>query len=77
MLRSAFLVAVLLPLCVADDHPRLRPVPAVDQNLKTGPAIGTRIPEFQVIDQNGRRQTFKSLRSRHGLALLFVRSADW
>lgn len=77
MLRSALLVAVLLPLCAAADHPRLRPVPAVDQNLQTGPAIGAHIPEFAAIDQNGKRQTFESLRGPHGLALLFVRSADW
>jgi hypothetical protein len=39
--------------------------------------VGTRIPAFQAVDQNGRPQTFESLRGPHGLALLFVRSADW
>ena len=76
MLRSALLLAVTLCMW-ADDRPRLRPVPVVDQNVKTGPAIGQPIPKFAAIDQNGKRQTFKTLRGERGLALLFVRSADW
>ncbi len=77
MLRFAFLAALLACVCTAADRPRLRQVPAVDQNVKTGPAVGARIPEFAAVDQNGKRQTFESLRGPHGLALLFVRSADW
>jgi hypothetical protein len=77
MLRICFFLILLLPLCSADDRTRLRPIPPTDQNLKTGPAIGARIPEFTALDQNGKRQTFESLRGPHGLALLFVRSADW
>ena len=46
-------------------------------DVKTGPAIGSKIPAFEAIDQNGIRQTFQSLKGPHGLALLFVRSADW
>ena len=45
--------------------------------IKTGPAIGTRIPEFSAPDQDGRIQTFASLRGPKGLLLMFVRSADW
>jgi hypothetical protein len=66
-----------MPLYAADDRPRLRPLPATDQNIKTGPAVGERIPPFEATDQEGRRQTFDTLRGPHGLALLFVRSADW
>ena len=77
MLRFTILLALLLPLCIAGNQPRLRPLPETDRNPKTGPAIGQRIPEFEAIDQNGRRQTFDTLRGPHGLALLFVRSADW
>lgn len=65
MLRSAFwLLAALLPL-------------SADKGIRTGPAIGQPIPAFEAIDQTGRRQTFESLRGPHGLALLFIRSADW
>ena len=62
-LRSALLIAALVPLAA--------------QDVRTGPPIGAHIPEFAAMDQNGRRQTFETLRGPHGLALLFVRSADW
>jgi len=45
--------------------------------LKTGPEIGARIPDFAAADQNGRQQTFASLRGPKGLVLMFIRSADW
>lgn len=45
--------------------------------IKTGPEIGARIPDFQAIDQDGRTQSFASLRGRKGLVLMFIRSADW
>ena len=61
----------------ADEKPRLHPVPDLDKDLKTGPGVGARIPAFEAVDQEGKRQTFESLRGPKGLALLFVRSADW
>jgi hypothetical protein len=45
--------------------------------LRTGPEIGARIPDFAAPDQNGKQQTFASLRGPKGLALMFIRSADW
>ena len=56
---------------------RMRPVPDLDKNMKTGPAVGSKIPPFEVGDHVGRRQSFESLRGPKGLVLLFVRSADW
>jgi hypothetical protein len=32
------------------------------ESAKTGPAVGAKIPEFEVTDQIGQRQTFASLR---------------
>ena len=61
----------------ADEKPRLHPVPDLDKDLKTGPAVGSKIPPFDAVDQNGVQQTFQSLKGPKGLALLFVRSADW
>ena len=52
-------------------------LPLAGEDVRTGPAIGSPIPEFSATDQNGRRETFERLRGPHGLALLFVRSADW
>src|SRR4051812_12064169 len=62
--------------CHAADRPRLHPLPKQAQNPKTGPAPGSPIPPFDAVDQNGRRQTFDSLRGPKGLVLQFDRSAD-
>jgi hypothetical protein len=61
----------------ADEKPRLHAVPGLDKDMKTGPAVGSKIPLFDAVDHTGKRQTFESLRGPKGLALLFVRSADW
>jgi hypothetical protein len=69
--------ALIAQVWAAEDRPRLRPLPKLDENPKTGPAVGSRIPDFELFDQSGKRQTFESLRGTNGLVLLFVRSADW
>lgn len=74
-MRGLILFGVLA--CIAADRPRLHPLPRQSQNAKTGPEVGTPIPWFQAIDQNGRRQTFDSLHGPKGLVLQFDRSADW
>ena len=66
-----------LGIWAADEKPRLHAVPGLDKDLKTGPRVGSKIPAFEAVDQYGKRQTFESLRGPKGLALLFVRSADW
>ena len=68
---------LLCALGAADEKPRLHAVPGLDKDLKTGPRVGSKIPPFEAVDQYGKRQTFESLRGPKGLALLFVRSADW
>ena len=73
-------LAVLLcagAVASAAEEKRLHEVPALDKNLKTGPAVGSKIPHFEAHDQSGKLQTFETLRGPNGLALLFVRSADW
>ncbi|MEO6981642.1 MAG: peroxiredoxin family protein [Edaphobacter sp.] len=42
-----------------------------------GIKVGKRIPSISAEDQFGHPQTFESLRGKHGLLLLFSRSADW
>ncbi len=42
-----------------------------------GVKVGDRIPSMATVDQFGQPQTFESLRGKHGLLLLFSRSADW
>jgi hypothetical protein len=52
-------------------------VRAQNDDLKTGPAIGERVPDFELADQNGRQWSLKDLTGPHGLLLVFTRSADW
>jgi hypothetical protein len=47
------------------------------QNIKTGPAVGSALPDFSAPDQSGRTQTLKSIMGPKGAMLVFYRSADW
>jgi hypothetical protein len=42
-----------------------------------GPAIGTRLPSFELPDQTGKPHSLKSLLGPKGAVILFYRSADW
>ncbi len=44
---------------------------------KLGPQVGERVPDFSLIDQNGKTQTPQSIMGPKGAMLVFVRSADW
>ena len=50
---------------------------AVGLCAQPGPAIGTRVPEFQLIDQRGTSRTLASTLGPQGGLLVFFRSADW
>ena len=45
--------------------------------ILAGVKAGDKIPSIATVDQFGHPQTFESLRGKHGLLLLFSRSADW
>ena len=47
------------------------------QNVKTGPAEGSPLPDFSAPDQAGRIQTLQSIMGPKGAMLVFYRSADW
>ena len=68
-------VAVGLLIALAGEF--REPVQAQESAMKTGPAIGEKIPAFEIADHTGKTQTFASLRGPKGLLLLFHRSADW
>jgi peroxiredoxin len=70
-------VPLVALLASAQDRPRLHPQPAASRDTATGPAVGTRIPKFALLDQDGKVQTLDSLRGPKGLVLVFTRSADW
>jgi hypothetical protein len=42
-----------------------------------GPAIGTRMPEFALRDQDGKSRTLQNILGPKGAVLVFFRSADW
>ena len=46
-------------------------------DLKTGPGVGGKVPDFALEDQNGRRFTLHDLMGPKGMLLVFTRSADW
>jgi hypothetical protein len=42
-----------------------------------GPAVGARVPDFQLSDQAGANRSLQSVMGPKGLMLVFFRSADW
>ena len=52
-------------------------VAAQNDDLKTGPKIGEKIPDFSLSDQHGEELSLQQLMGPKGLLLVFVRSADW
>lgn len=44
---------------------------------ESGPAVGSRVPQFKALDQFGNELTPASLVGARGAVLLFFRSADW
>jgi len=42
-----------------------------------GPAVGSRLPSFELPDQGGKLHSLKSLLGPKGAVILFYRSADW
>ncbi|MGH7988385.1 MAG: hypothetical protein ACREQX_19150 [Candidatus Binataceae bacterium] len=44
---------------------------------RSGPAIGQKVPDFTLPDQNGKNWPLHELMGPKGLLLVFVRSADW
>lgn len=42
-----------------------------------GPAVGVKVPDFQLSDQAGTKRSLQSVMGPKGLMLVFFRSADW
>ncbi len=56
------------------EHPARR---NPDPHFPTGPAVGERVPEFQLPNQHGELIDFHAARGHHKAALMFQRSAVW
>jgi len=42
-----------------------------------GPQVGATVPDFDLTDHTGHRQSLQTLMGPKGLVLVFFRSADW
>ena len=45
--------------------------------IRTGPEIGSKLPNFEAQDQNGNPRKLSSLMGPKGAVLVIYRSADW
>jgi len=73
----ALAIGASLAAGAAAQHQQTKKASSKESKLAAGPAVGQKIPLFEAVDQNGKRQTFESLKGPNGLLLLFHRSADW
>jgi hypothetical protein len=84
MKTRALLLAVILVQCKGSAAPAPTPgassAPAAGQSGKgtdPGPSVGMPLPALEAPDQDGRTQTFETLRGPNGLLLNFNRSVLW
>jgi hypothetical protein len=52
-------------------------VAAQNDEMRTGPEIGQKVPDFSLTDQHGKTRAMGDLTGRDGLLLVFSRSALW
>jgi cytochrome oxidase Cu insertion factor (SCO1/SenC/PrrC family) len=73
-LAATILCALVHPSARAQPGAQQSPLPDIQ---KLAPQVGTRVPDFTLLDQTGKSRTLKSLMGPRGLMLVFFRSADW
>lgn len=64
-MSARLLLGLLLGVWLANGQPDL------------GPAVGSRVPDFEASDQSGQTRSLQKLMGPKGLMLVFHRSADW
>ena len=74
---ASALVWALVSVAAQPTAQQSAPQPTPPDVQKLGPQIGTRVPDFTLLDQNGQPRTLASLMGPTGLMLVFFRSADW
>jgi peroxiredoxin len=77
MSRIVAVVCVLVGLAAHATAQQSTPQPGLPDVRKLGPQVGTRVPDFSLLDQKGQSRTLSSLMGPKGLMLVFYRSADW
>ncbi len=71
------LLSILLMTPVIPAQEDFDPLDPIDDDAQTGIEVGTKIPEFRAVDQNGKVWDFDALKGPKGAVLVFSRSADW
>jgi cytochrome oxidase Cu insertion factor (SCO1/SenC/PrrC family) len=77
LFTKSFLTLAIGAGMVAGAAAQTKKASTAEAKLATGPEVGQKIPPFEALDQNGKRQTFESLKGPNGLLLMIHRSADW
>jgi hypothetical protein len=83
MTHRALLLAVALVQCGGSPAPVPSPAgapasaAATGKDTAPGPPVGATLPAFAAPDQDGKPQTFDTLRGPNGLLLNFNRSVVW
>jgi hypothetical protein len=83
MTNRALLLAVALVQCGGSPAPVPSPAgapasaAAAGKDTAPGPPVDAALPAFEAPDQEGRRQSFDTLRGPNGLLLNFNRSVVW
>ena len=73
MKKSAVVYVVVAALTAAVAAQEIRKVDI----SKLGPQVGATVPDFNLADQRGRKQTLRSVMGPKGAMIVFYRSADW
>lgn len=77
MSRIVAALCVLVGLAAHVTAQQPTPQAVLPDVQKLGPQVGTRVPDFSLLDQKGQPRTLLSLMGPKGLMLVFYRSADW
>jgi hypothetical protein len=78
-LSTVFAAAILGGHLLAAAPPPQQPAPPrqpVDV-ARLGPQVNERVPDFNLVEQNGKSRTLQSIMGPNGAMLVFFRSADW
>ena len=74
---ASMVAALALSVVAGAMSSQTSPSPALPDVQKLGPQVGSRVPDFTLLDQQGQSRTLASLSGPKGLMLVFYRSADW
>ena len=73
MSRTVLLFALIAAAAVVGSAQEVRRINVA----KLGPQVGATVPDFNLADQRGRKQTLRSVMGPKGAMIVFYRSADW